>query len=150
LYTGVAAVEGTNVSVGRGTETPFELLGAPWVKGKELAQYLNARSISGVRFVPVNFTPSSSNYAGQKCEGVNILLVDRNSFDGPELGLELASALHKLYPEQYHMDRLIELVPNQAQFDALAAGEDPRRISEDGREALEKFLKVREKYLIYK
>jgi uncharacterized protein YbbC (DUF1343 family)/CubicO group peptidase (beta-lactamase class C family) len=150
LYTGVGVVEGTNISVGRGTDTPFELLGAPWVKATELAKYLNGRNISGVRFVPLNFTPNASVYAGQKCEGVNIVVVDRNAFDGPELGLELASALHKLYPEQYHLDRMIELLPNQAQYDAVAAGQDPRRIAEDGREALDKFQKVREKYLIYK
>ncbi len=88
LYPGVALVEGTNVSVGRGTETPFELLGAPWIHGRELAQYLNAREISGVRFVPVSFTPNASNYAGQKCEGVNIVVVERNAFDAPELGIE--------------------------------------------------------------
>jgi len=150
LYMGVGVVEGTNVSVGRGTDTPFELLGAPWIKATELAQYLNGRNISGVRFVPLSFTPNASAYAGQKCEGVNIMLVDRNAFDGPEVGAELASALHKLYPEQYHMDRMIELLPNQAVYDAIAARQDPRRIADDWREPLEKFQKVREKYLIYK
>jgi len=150
LYIGVGVMEFNNVSVGRGTDTPFELLGAPWIKSRELAQYLNGRDISGVRFVPVSFTPSSSVYNGQKCEGVNIVLIDRNSFDGPELGLELASALHKLYPEQFKMERMIELLPNQAAYDAVAAGEDPRRIAEGWREPMEKFIKLREKYLIYK
>jgi uncharacterized protein YbbC (DUF1343 family) len=150
LYPGVGLVEGTNVSVGRGTDTPFELLGAPWIKGTELAQYLNARNISGVRFVPVTFTPSTSNYSGQKCEGVNIFVVERNALDTGELGIELASALHKLYPEQYHMERMIELLCNQSVYDAIAAGQDPRRIAEDGREPLEKFLQLRQKYLIYK
>jgi uncharacterized protein YbbC (DUF1343 family)/CubicO group peptidase (beta-lactamase class C family) len=150
LYPGVALVEGTNVSVGRGTDTPFELLGAPWIKGKELAQYLNARNISGVRFVPITFTPSASNYSGQKCEGVNILVTERNALDSGELGIELASALHKLYPEQYHMERMIELLGNQSVYDAVAAGQDPRRIAEDWREALDKFLQLRQKYLIYK
>lgn len=150
LYPGVALVEGTNVSVGRGTDTPFELLGAPWVKARELAQYLNARNISGVRFVPVTFTPSASNYSGQKCDGVNILLTDRNAFDAPELGIELASALHKLYPEQFHMERMTELVVNQSVYEAIAAGEDPRRIAADWQEQLEKFQQMRQKYLIYK
>jgi len=150
LYPGVALVEGTNVSVGRGTETPFELLGAPWIHGRELAQYLNTREISGVRFVPVSFTPSASNYAGQKCEGVNIVLVERNAFDAPELGIELASALHKLYPEQFHMERMIELLLNQRVYDALTQGVDPRRIAEDWREPLERFQEIRQKYLIYK
>ncbi len=150
LYPGVGLVEGTNVSVGRGTDTPFELLGAPWIKGKELAQYLNARNISGARFVPISFTPSASNYSGQRCEGVNIFVVERNALDSGELGIELASALHKLYPEQYHMERLIELLGNQSVYDAIASGQDPRRIAEDWREPLEKFLQVRQKYLIYK
>jgi len=150
LYPGVALVEGTNVSVGRGTETPFELLGAPWIHGRELAQYLNAREISGVRFVPVSFTPNASNYAGQKCEGVNIVVVERNAFDAPELGIELASALHKLYPEQFHMERMIELLLNQRVYDALTHGVDPRRIAEDWREPLERFQEFRQKYLIYK
>ena len=150
LYPGVALVEGTNVSVGRGTDTPFELLGAPWINGGELAQYLNARDISGVRFVPVSFTPTASTYAGQKCQGVNIILVERNGFDAPELGVELASALHKLYPEQFHMERMADLLVNQAAFDAIAKGDDPRRIAEDWREQLEKFMQARQKYLIYK
>jgi uncharacterized protein YbbC (DUF1343 family)/CubicO group peptidase (beta-lactamase class C family) len=150
LYPGVGLVEGTDVSVGRGTDTPFELLGAPWIKGTELAQYLNARNVSGVRFVPVTFTPSTSNYSGQKCEGVNIFVVERNALDTGELGIELASALHKLYPEQYHMERMIELLCNQSVYDAIAAGQDPRRIAEDWREPLDKFLQLRQKYLIYK
>jgi len=150
LYPGVALVEGTNVSVGRGTDTPFEVLGAPWVKAGELSRYLNARNIAGVRFVPVSFTPSTSTYADQKCEGVNIVLLDRNGLDAAELGIELASALHKLYPEQFHMERMIELLVNQSVYDAIATGEDPRRIAEDWREPLEKFQQLREKYLIYK
>jgi len=150
LYPGVALVEGTNVSVGRGTDTPFELLGAPWINAGELAQYLNAREISGVRFVPVSFTPGTSNYAGQKCQGVNIIVVERNAFDAPELGIELASALHKLYAEQFHLERMIELLVNQSVFDAIAKGEDARRIAEEWREPLEKFQQLRQKYLIYK
>jgi uncharacterized protein YbbC (DUF1343 family) len=115
-----------------------------------LAQYLNARLISGVRFVPISFTPTSSNYSGQTCEGVNALLTDRNSFDAPELGIELASALRKLYPEQFHAERMMDLVVNQATFDALMRGEDPRRVAEDWREPLTKFMGLRQKYLIYK
>ena len=150
LYPGVALIEGTNVSVGRGTETPFELLGAPWIKGRELAQYLNGREISGVRFVPVTFTPQSSNYAGQKCEGVNLLLIDRNTLDAPELGVELASALRKLYAQQWQMARMIEIVANQQVFDTIAQGVDPHRIAQDWQDRLQEFQKIREKYLIYK
>jgi uncharacterized protein YbbC (DUF1343 family)/CubicO group peptidase (beta-lactamase class C family) len=150
LYPGVGMIEGTNVSVGRGTDTPFELLGAPWINAAELAQYLNARDISGVRFVPVSFTPNASNYAGQKCQGVNIIVVERNAFDAPELGIELASALHKLYAAQFHLEKMIDLLVNQSTYDAIAAGEDPRRIVEGWREPLQKFQELRQKYLIYK
>jgi uncharacterized protein YbbC (DUF1343 family)/CubicO group peptidase (beta-lactamase class C family) len=150
LYPGVALIEGTNVSVGRGTDTPFELVGAPWIKGRELAAYLNRRGIAGVRFVAVSFTPSASGYNGQSCEGVNIVLTDRNGFDGPELGIELASALRKFYPADFKSDRITELLVNQGVYDALVAGQDPRRIAQDWQQDLEKFQQMRQKYLIYK
>jgi uncharacterized protein YbbC (DUF1343 family)/CubicO group peptidase (beta-lactamase class C family) len=150
LYTGVALIEGTNVSVGRGTDTPFELVGAPWMKSKELAAYLNGRGISGVRFVPVTFTPTSAVYSGQECQGVNIIVTDRNGVDAPELGMELAAALHKLYAADFKIERMQELLVNQSAFDALVAGQDPRRIAQDWQDGLEAFRKVREKYLIYK
>ena len=149
LYPGVAMIEGTNVSVGRGTDSPFELLGAPWIKGKELAAYLNARGIGGIRFVPVTFTPASSNYAGKICEGVNFIVTDRNGFDAPELGMELASALHKLYPADFKLERITELLVNQSVYDALVAGQDPRRIAQEWQEGLDKFIQTRKKYLIY-
>jgi uncharacterized protein YbbC (DUF1343 family)/CubicO group peptidase (beta-lactamase class C family) len=150
LYPGVALIEYANVSVGRGTNTPFEIVGAPWINGRELAQYLNARNISGVRFVPVSFTPGASNFAEEKCAGVNIIITERNALDAPELGIELASALHKLYPQQFHMERMVELLANQSVYDAVREGQDPRRIAGDWRDALEKFQRVRQKYLIYK
>jgi uncharacterized protein YbbC (DUF1343 family)/CubicO group peptidase (beta-lactamase class C family) len=150
LYPGVALIEGTNVSVGRGTDTPFELVGAPWVKSRELAAYLNLRGIAGVRFVPVTFTPTASVYNGQVCSGVNIILTDRNGFDAPELGIELAAALHKLYPADFKIERMSQLLVNESAYDALVAGQDPRRIAQDWQEGLAAFQKVREKYLIYK
>jgi uncharacterized protein YbbC (DUF1343 family)/CubicO group peptidase (beta-lactamase class C family) len=150
LYPGVALIEGTNVSVGRGTDTPFELVGAPWIKGRELAAYLNERGIAGVRFVPLTFTPTASVYSGQECGGVNIVVTDRNGFDAPELGIELAAALQKLYPADFKIDRMQQLLVNQSAYDALVAGQDPRRIAQDWLDELEKFQKVREKYLIYK
>jgi len=149
LYPGVALIEGTNVSVGRGTDTPFEVVGAPWIKSREFAAYLNARGIAGVRFVPVTFTPASSNYSGLKCEGVNVVLTERNALDAPELGIELAAALQKLYPANFKIGRMAELLVNQAAFDGLMAGRDPRRIAGDWQEELEKFEVVRKKYLIY-
>jgi len=150
LYPGVALIEGTNVSVGRGTDTPFELVGAPWVKSRELAAYLNGRGIAGVRFVPVTFTPTASVYSGQTCSGVNVILTDRNGFDAPELGIELAAALHKLYAADFKIERMSELLVNQSAYDALVAGQDPRRIAQEWQEGLAAFQKVREKYLIYK
>jgi uncharacterized protein YbbC (DUF1343 family) len=150
LYPGVALIEGTNVSVGRGTDTPFEVVGAPWIKSRELAAYLNARDIQSVRFVPVDFTPSSSTFAGERCEGVNLMVLDRNALDSPELGIELASALHKLYPNGFKLERMADLLVNQAVFGAIEAGEDPRRIAEDWQERLEEFVRLREKYLLYK
>ena len=150
LYPGVGLIEGTNVSVGRGTDSPFELLGAPWMKSKELAAYLNARGIAGVRFVPVTFTPTSSNYSGQACQGVNFVLTDRNGFEALELGVELAAALRKLYPADFKIDKMQGLLVSQSVYDALMAGQDPRRIAQDWMDELQKFQKVREKYLIYK
>ena len=154
LYPGVALIEGTNVSVGRGTDTPFEVLGAPWIKSRELATYLNGRGIQSVRFVPIVFTPSSSgfvgNFAGERCEGVNLMVLDRNTLDSPELGIELASALHKLYPNDFKMERMADLLVNQPVFEAIKAGEDPRRIAEDWQARLEGFVRLREKYLLYK
>jgi len=150
LYPGVAMIEGTNVSVGRGTDTPFEVVGAPWIKSRELAAYLNGRGIQSVRFVPISFTPSASNFVGERCEGVNLIILDRNTLDSPELGIELASALRKLYPNDFKLERMADLLVNQAVFEAIGAGEDPRRIAEDWQERLDGFMRVREKYLLYK
>ena len=149
LYPGVALLEGTNVSVGRGADTPFELLGAPWINARELADYLNRRNVQNVRFVPVSFTPLTGPYANQVCHGVNLIVTDRNAFDAPELGIEIASALLKLYPADYKIDRMIELLANRQVFQAIVGGEDPNRIAEDWREQLEEFIKLRAKYLLY-
>jgi uncharacterized protein YbbC (DUF1343 family) len=150
LYPGVGLVEGTNVSVGRGTDTPFEVLGAPWINGRELAEYLNARQISGVRFVPLTFTPSSSNYADQLCHGVNLVLTDRDFLDAPELGIELASALQKLYPKQWHLEKMVDILVNKAVYESLLRGDDPHRIALNWRDELARFERIREQYLIYK
>jgi uncharacterized protein YbbC (DUF1343 family)/CubicO group peptidase (beta-lactamase class C family) len=150
LYPGVCIVEGTNVSVGRGTYTPFEIVGAPWIKPRELAAYLNARNLAGVRFVPTTFTPAKdSKLGGQLLGGINIVLIDRNVLDGPQMGVEIASALHTLYPREFQMERMVQLLGNRAAYDAVAAGQDPRRIAEDWRDDVERFMKMREKYLIY-
>jgi uncharacterized protein YbbC (DUF1343 family)/CubicO group peptidase (beta-lactamase class C family) len=150
LYPGVAEIEGTNVSVGRGTDTPFEVVGAPWIKAREFATYMNARGIQSVRFVPIIFTPTSSNFAGERCEGVNLIVLERNTLDSPELGIELASALHKLYPNDFKLEKMLDLLNNQSVYGAIQAGEDPRRIAEDWQEQLDAFMRMREKYLLYK
>ncbi|MCU1333826.1 MAG: hypothetical protein JWM08_2818 [Candidatus Angelobacter sp.] len=150
LYTGVALVEGTNVSVGRGTDTPFEVMGAPWIDARAYSDYMNARLIPGVRFVPVTFTPVSGPYQNQLCKGVNIIVTDRTVLDAPEMGIELASALKKLYPDNWKMEHMISALSNQQVFDELAAGEDPRSIAQGWQDDLEKFKELRQKYLLYK
>ena len=149
LYPGVGMIEGTNLSVGRGTDTPFEVMGAPWIVASELARALNAREIGGVRFVPVSFTPASGPYANEKCGGVNIVVTDRNALDSPELGIEIAAAVKGLYRDQYKMEKLDGLMVNKASVDALMAGEDPRRVAGDWREGIERFVERRGKYLLY-
>lgn len=149
LYTGIGMIEGTNISVGRGTDTPFEVVGAPWVDAVALATYLNGRQIDGVRFVPMSFTPASSVYANQRCGGVNIVVTARDSLDAPELGLEIASALNHLYPGQYKLEKLDGLMRNKNSMKALMEGQDPRRIAEDWLDADNTFLETRKKYLMY-
>jgi uncharacterized protein YbbC (DUF1343 family)/CubicO group peptidase (beta-lactamase class C family) len=149
LYPGLGILESTNISVGRGTDTPFELLGAPWVKPVELAAYLNARAISGVRFVPTEFTPNANVYLQKKCGGVNIIVTDRNALDAPELGIEIASALHSLYPQQFEMKNLDNLMLNDATVKAISAGQDPRRVWMDWVNEIDNFKLIRAKYLLY-
>jgi uncharacterized protein YbbC (DUF1343 family)/CubicO group peptidase (beta-lactamase class C family) len=149
LYPGIGMIETSNISVGRGTDTPFELVGAPWAKSKDLAMYLNSRAIAGVRFIPTEFTPDNSVFAHEKCGGVQIIVTDRNTLDSPELGIEVASALQSLYPGDYKVAGVDTLMLNKASLDAIAAGQDPRRIAEQRRESLERFEALRAKYLIY-
>jgi uncharacterized protein YbbC (DUF1343 family)/CubicO group peptidase (beta-lactamase class C family) len=149
LYPAIGLIETTNVSVGRGTGTPFEVVGAPWVVSSDLALYLNARELAGVRFVPISFSPNASIYANQKCGGVNILVTSRDALDAPELGLEIAAALHKLYPDQYKLGEIDTLLLNQVALQSLTRGEDPRRIADDWRPALEQFQLLRARYLLY-
>jgi uncharacterized protein YbbC (DUF1343 family) len=149
LYPGVGILEATNVSVGRGTDTPFEVLGAPWIQPTELASYLNGRMIGGVRFVPVTFTPNADIYAQKRCGGVNIIVTGRNALDAPELGIEMASALHSLYPEQFDMTKLDRLMVNDATMQAIGAGQDPRSVWMNWIDQIEAFKAIRAKYLLY-
>ncbi len=150
LYPAIGLIETTNISVGRGTDTPFERIGAPWIGAVALAKYLNHRQLPSVRFVPVHFTPQKPYpYAGQLCHGVHILILDRNVLDAPELGLEIASALHRLYPQQFALDKIDTLLANQTVLAELNSGDDPERIAEGWRAALEAFEKQRAKALLY-
>ena len=148
LYPGVAMVEGSNVSVGRGTDTPFELLGAPWINAKDLASYLNSRKIQGVRFMPVDFTPTNSRFKNEVCHGVQIVLVDRQALDPTAMGIEIASALYKLYPDEFQIDRTRDLIGENA-LQAIKDGQDPQSIVMQWQGQLEQFLKLRSKYLLY-
>ena len=142
-------VEGANMSVGRGTGAPFELLGAPWIDAKELASYLNKRRIQGVRFIPVQFTPASHRYENQTCQGVQIILVDRQALDSPAMGVELASALCTLYPKLFQVDKILHSVGSQEVITALKRGKDPQWIIHDWQAPLEEFIELRSKYLLY-
>jgi uncharacterized protein YbbC (DUF1343 family)/CubicO group peptidase (beta-lactamase class C family) len=150
LYPALGLIETTNVSVGRGTDTPFEQVGAPWIDSRQLAQSLNGRFLPGVRFIPVSFTPQTPTmYAGQLCHGVNILIIDRNIVDTPELGLEIASALHRLYGQQYQMNKIDRLLVNRSVLAALSQQQDPQSIEEDWQKSLEDFKARRNAYLLY-
>jgi uncharacterized protein YbbC (DUF1343 family)/CubicO group peptidase (beta-lactamase class C family) len=149
LYPGVAMVEGANVSVGRGTDTPFELLGAPWIDGRTLAAYLNSRAIQGVRFLPADFTPKSNRFENSLCHGVQIVLLDRQTLDPTELGVELTAALWKLFPHDFEIDKTLPLIGARWVLREIQAGEDPRRIVYDWQKPLQEFRALRAKYLIY-
>ena len=129
LYPGIGSIEGTNLSVGRGTDSPFEHLGAPWINGRDLAAALNARGLDGVRFYPVEFTPESSTYASEMCEGVRITVTNRNAFRPVRVGLEIASALHRLYPTVFDLDGATQLLGSQQTLDRVEAGDDPSEIA---------------------
>jgi len=150
LYPGLGMVEGANISVGRGTDTPFEVLGAPWIDSKKLAETLNARRIQGVRFMAADFTPRESRFAGEVCHGIQIQLLDRRALDAPELGAELASALYRLFPNDFQLDKTLPLVGSRRVLESIRKGEDPRRMAYDWeQDELQEFRKLRAKYLLY-
>ncbi|HSY00838.1 MAG TPA: DUF1343 domain-containing protein [Acidobacteriaceae bacterium] len=150
LYPALGLVETTNISVGRGTDTPFELLGTPWIDARALALYLNRRRLSGVRFVPVDFTPQKPYpYAGQLCHGVNVVVTDRDLVDAPELGIEIAAALHRLYADKFSVEKMNTLLANRSVLDAITAGTDPRQIAQSWRAKLHAFEQQRRSALIY-
>jgi uncharacterized protein YbbC (DUF1343 family) len=149
LYPGVGMVEGANVSVGRGTGTPFELLGAPWIKAKELAKYMNNRNIQGIRFMPMDFMPNSGRFAQALCHGVQVVLVDRQALDSPALGVEIASALYNLYPKDFQLDKTLPLMGTEELLQAIRDGRDRDSIVLNWQGPLEQFRKLRAQYLLY-
>ena len=151
LYPGVAMIESsTNYSVGRGTDIPFEVVGADFIRGRELADYLNGRWIPGLRTYPIRFRPSSSNFSGVAIEGVRFVITNREVFDSVRLGLEMAAALQKLYPGKISFGASRKLIGAEATVRAFETGEDPRAIEQGLEAPLREFLKMRDKYLLYR
>ncbi|HTC62074.1 MAG TPA: DUF1343 domain-containing protein [Candidatus Saccharimonadales bacterium] len=149
LYPGLEFLQAGGVSVGRGTETPFEIVGAPWIRGEEFAAYLNRRAIPGVRFESQKFTPDSGVFKGELCEGVRVVLVDRNTLQSMRVGFEIAAALSKLYPSKFETAKMIALVGNGETIKQLQEGRDPSAIVANWRHEQEAFAKFRTKYLLY-
>ena len=149
LYPGVAMVESANVSVGRGTTSPFEIVGAPWISGSQLANYLNARQIPGISFAPISFVPASDRCGGKRCEGVRLRLTDRNVLDSPYLGLELAAALYRLYGGKFDLDRNVGMIGSREVLAEIKNGVDPREIRQRWQRRLNAFVTLRQKYLLY-
>jgi uncharacterized protein YbbC (DUF1343 family)/CubicO group peptidase (beta-lactamase class C family) len=149
LYPGVCLVEGANVSVGRGTDTPFEMVGAPWIDGKALASYLNGKKIQGVRFLPMDFKPLADIFTGEVCHGVQIVLLDRQALEPTEMGVELLAALWHLSPQYFKLDDTLRLIGSHKVLESIRTGQSPSRIWYDWQEDVEKFKKVRAPYLLY-
>ena len=149
LYPGIGLLETTNVSVGRGTDTPFEVVGAPWIQGDKLAEYLNLRAIPGVRFVPVRFTPKASVFKEEQCGGVNIVITDRSSFRPLLTGIEMALALRKLYPNDWQVDKYLRLLVNADTLERIKRGESARDILASWNSGLQEFRKARAEVLLY-
>ena len=151
LYPGVCLLEySKNYSVGRGTDAPFEQVGADFIGGRELAMYLNQRQIPGVRVYPTSFTPAESNFKGVRVEGVRFVVTNRELFDSTRLGLELGAALAKLYPGKIDFTLSRRLIGSDDAIRRLQAGEDPRAIEQSMADSVAAFVKLREPYLLYR
>jgi uncharacterized protein YbbC (DUF1343 family) len=149
LYPGVGLLESTQLSVGRGTDTPFELFGAPYIDGKRLAERMNAFGIRGVRFDPVEFTPVASKFANKKCEGVRITIVDRDRLDVVNIGIAGALALHALYPDDFELESLQHMLKHPATIVAIRAGLSLGMIRGLWQPELSEFEAMRPQYLLY-
>jgi uncharacterized protein YbbC (DUF1343 family) len=149
LYPGVCLLEPTNVSVGRGTDRPFEMIGAPWIEPRRLAAALSAARLPGIDFMPVSFTPAASTNRDEACGGVSLILTDRKAFHSVLTGLTLISTLHRLYGDRFDMTRLIRLLGNEQADNALKRGEAPEKVLSAGSADMRSFLARRQKALIY-
>jgi uncharacterized protein YbbC (DUF1343 family) len=150
LYPGIEFLQSAGVSVGRGTQTPFEEFGAPWLNGDEVAAALNARNLPGVRFSGQPFIPIAGLYSGQRCGGVAVRVTDRFKVRSMRMGLEIAAILQKLYPKQFDSAKLLELVGNSDTIQQLQAGVIPEKIVANWSTALTAFDQIRRKYFLYK
>jgi len=150
FYPAVELLRAADVAVGRGTGTPFERFGAPWMEGEKLAANLEARRIPGVRFHPVEFTPTSDVHAGKRCGGVQLELTDREALDVGRLGVELISALWKLHPKEFQVDKTIRLLGSKKTLERIRAGDDPVEIVAGWEVKLKAFEKLRQQYSLYK
>jgi uncharacterized protein YbbC (DUF1343 family) len=151
LYPGVALLEAsTNYSVGRGTDSPFELVGADWIHGRELSTFLNNRYIPGIRVYPARFHPTSSNFSGKTIDGVRFVVTNRETFDSTRFGLELAFALNRLYPGKIAFEENRFLIGNHDVLRELKEGVDPGTILQELQDSLAGFIQLRERYLLYR
>jgi uncharacterized protein YbbC (DUF1343 family) len=150
LYPGIEILQSAGVSVGRGTETPFEEFGAPWMDGIAVAAELNAHHLPGVRFADQPFIPVSGLYAGQRCGGVGMRVTDRVAVRPMRVGLEIAAILQKLYPEKFDAAKLVTLVGNDETIRQLQAGVAPEQIVASWSDSLKNFDQTRRKYFLYK
>jgi uncharacterized protein YbbC (DUF1343 family)/CubicO group peptidase (beta-lactamase class C family) len=149
LYPGIGLLETTNLSVGRGTDTPFELFGAPWLDGIKLARELNRANLLGVAFVPIRFTPEASKFANEECGGVNVVITDRKAFRPVRVGLEIAYQLRRLYATEWNADAYLRLLGNDAVHQALLAGKTPAEMEAAYGDALMDFRQRRQRFLLY-
>ena len=149
LYPGIGLLETTSVSVGRGTDTPFEVIGAPWIDGQKLSEALNRAGLGGVRFVPVRFTPKSSKFANEEVGGVNIVITDRGAFRPVATGVEIAFQLNRHYLGTWKVDDYLRLLVSRAALAALKEGKTPLEIMATWQEGLAEFAAVRKRFLLY-
>lgn len=150
LYPGIGAIEYSNISVGRGTDQPFEQIGAPWIDGRALAAALNDRGLPGIRFYPVTFTPASSKYAKEACQGVFMVITNRSALQPVRVGLEIAGALWTLFGDHYNMENTDRLLGSRQGLERVKTGEDPARVAAGWAAAEARWRQLRAKYLLYK